>query len=312
MNERSVHFYSDGYRLEGTLYLPDDYREGETRPGILALSGYQGFNQFYPRLFSEFLTKRGFVCFGFDYRGFARSEGPPDRVVLDEQVEDAKNAVTFLRLQQEVDPERIGILAWGMGASHAVRLAARDLRVKAVAALNGFYNGKRWLKSIHSYVEWDRLIREVEQDRASRVNCGRSSPVDPFVHYPLDPDTADVVRRELKPLPYFGKKITLEFTESILEMNAEREAGSIAPRPLFIAHGKRNLLHPPEEAQSLYEAAKEPKELYWIDGKHNDFMHRDDPVFQDLMQRLSDFFRRNLQGSDEAKRPQLMNSGTGF
>src|SRR5690606_21986902 len=162
MIERGIHFYSDGYRLEGTLYLPDDLRAGEKRPAVLPLSGYQGFNQFYPRVFAEYLTKSGLVCLGFDYRGVARRGGPPDRVVLDEQVEDANNAVTFLRLQKEVDPERIGILGWGMGASHAVRVAARDARVRAVAALNGFYNGKRWLKSIHSYVEWNRLIQEVE------------------------------------------------------------------------------------------------------------------------------------------------------
>ena len=309
MIERGIHFYSDGYRLEGTLYFPDDLREGEKRPAVLPLSGYQGFNQFYPRLFAEYLTKSGFVCLGFDYRGFARSEGPPDRVVLDEQVEDAKNAVTFLRLQKEADPERIGILGWGMGASHAIRVAARDTRVRAVAALNGFYNGKRWLKSIHSYVEWNRLIQEVERDRASRVNRGRSTPVDPFIHYPLDPDTEDVVRKELKPLPFFGKRITLQLTESILEMDAEKEAKNIAPRPLFIAHGKRNMLHPPEEAQSLYEAAKEPKELYWIDGKHNDFMHRGDPAFEDLMERLTGFFGRNLQGLRRAERPPLLNSG---
>jgi len=295
--------------LEGTLYLPDDRCEGERRPAVIPLSGYQGLNEIYPRLFAEHLTEVGFICLGFDYRGFARSEGPRERVLLDEQVEDVKNAVTFLRVQEEVDPDRIGLLGWGMGASHAIRVASRDVRVKAVAALNGFYNGKRWLKSIHSYVEWNRLINEVELDRVRRVTSGNSMSVDPFLHYPLDPDTEDVVRKELEPLPFFGKKITLQFTESILEMNAEQEVWKIAPRPIFIAHGKENLLHPPEEAQALYESAEEPKELYWINGKHNDFMHREHPVFQDLVEKLAAFFQRGLHFSGRGtKHGSAMNS----
>ena len=36
MIERGIHFYSDGYRLEGTLYLPDDFREGEKKARRLA------------------------------------------------------------------------------------------------------------------------------------------------------------------------------------------------------------------------------------------------------------------------------------
>ncbi|HZG72473.1 MAG TPA: alpha/beta fold hydrolase, partial [Chondromyces sp.] len=169
MIERQVYFYSEGYKLDATLYLPDDYIQGEKRPAIIPNSGYQGFNEFYPRLFARNLTEAGYVCLGFDYRSFANSEGVKGRVILDEQVEDIQNAITFLAMQEEVDPDNIGILGWGMGASNVVRVAANDKRVKAVAALNGFYNGERWLRSIHSYVEWNELVETVEEDRKQRV-----------------------------------------------------------------------------------------------------------------------------------------------
>lgn len=48
MQERTVYFYSEGYKLDGTLYLPDDIQPGEQRPAIIPNSGYQGFNKFYP------------------------------------------------------------------------------------------------------------------------------------------------------------------------------------------------------------------------------------------------------------------------
>ena len=294
MKERKIYFYSEGYKLDGTLYLPDDYKPGEKRPTIVPNSGYQGFNEFYPRLFAQKLTDYGYVCLGFDYRGFAESEGIKGRVILDEQVEDIKNAVTFLQAQEEVDTEKIGLIGWGMGASNVIRLAASDKRVKAVAALNGFFNGERWLRSIHSYVDWTNILKTIEEDHIRRVTTGQSLLADPFIHYPLDPATKDYVQKELAVLSPFGKETMLQFTESIISMNAEKAVADISPRPVYVAHGKNNLLHPVDESNFLYEAAKEPKQLFLIDGKHNDFMYEDHPVFIDLVQKLNEFFKPYL------------------
>ena len=291
MREVHIEFYSEGCKLDGTLYLPDDYRPGEKRPAIIPNSGYQGFNEFYPKLFSEYLTRAGFVCLGFDYRGFAKSEGVPGRVILDEQVQDIRNAITCLRTREEADPERIGLIGWGMGASNVVRVAAQDKRVKAVAALNGFYVGERWLKSVHTYVDWHRILQDIEEDRVRRVTTGQSRLADPFLHYPLDETTEQHVNVELAHIPAFGKQTAVQFTESIVEMNAEAEAAKIAPRPLFIGHGRNNFLHPREEAEALYAAAAEPKTLYWIEGKHNDFMYRDHPEMNRLMDHVIEFFK---------------------
>jgi fermentation-respiration switch protein FrsA (DUF1100 family) len=295
MIERKISFYSEGCKLDGTLYLPDDYQKGEKRPAIVPNSGYQGFNEFYPKLFAGNLTKNGFVCLGFDYRGFADSDGAKGRVILDEQVEDIKNAVTFLQLQEEVDSERIGLIGWGMGGANVVRVTASDQRVKAVAALNGFYHGERWLKSIHSYVDWKKILNQVDEDRKRRVTTGESLYSDPFIHYPLDPATNDYVQKELVPLAPFGKETTLQFTDSIIEMDAEKVAADISPRPIFIAHGDENSLHPVEEAYALYSEATEPKQFYLVNGKHNDFMYNDNTVFQELMENLKEFFITNLQ-----------------
>jgi pimeloyl-ACP methyl ester carboxylesterase len=289
MKERQISFYSEGQKLDGTIYLPDDYQPGEKRPAIIPNSGYQGFNEFYPRLFARNLTAAGYVCLGFDYRGFAQSEGQQGRVILDEQVEDIRNAITFLQIQEEVDPEQIGLIGWGMGASNVVRVAASDDRVKAVAALNGFFNGERWLKSIHSYVDWTNIKKMIAEDRILRVTTGASKYEDTFIHYPLDPATNDYVQKELAPLSPFGKQTQLQFTDSIIGMNAEKVVGDLTC-PLFIAHGRDNLLHPFEESQSLFESANEPKQLYVIDGKHNDFMYHEHGVFQDLVGKLEGFF----------------------
>ena len=54
--------------MAGTVYLPDDYKDGEKRPCIIANSGWTGLNMVYPALFSRAMTAKGYVCMGFDYR----------------------------------------------------------------------------------------------------------------------------------------------------------------------------------------------------------------------------------------------------
>ncbi|SDD03575.1 hypothetical protein SAMN04488112_12820 [Melghirimyces thermohalophilus] len=295
MIEKKISFYSEGYSLQGTLYLPEDLKEGEKRPAIIPNSGYNGFNQFYPRMFAKKLTQSGYICLGFDYRGFADSEGERGRVILSEQVQDINNAITFLQLQENVDHNRIGLIGWGMGASHVIEVTAKNKRVSAVAALNGFYNGERWLKSVHTYRDWRNILETLEEDRIRRVTKGDSLLADPFIHYPLDPATKSYVAKELSPLNGFGERTKLQFTESIIEMNVEKHVKEMAPVPLFIAHGVNNLLHPYEEAIFLYEAANEPKELYTIDGKHNDFMYSDHEEFLKLTEKLILFFNKSLR-----------------
>ena len=294
MKEEQITFYSEGAELVGTVYLPDDYMDGVRYPAIIPNSGYKGFNRFYPRLFARSLTAAGFVCLGFDYRGFGDSGGVPGRVLLDEQVQDIRNAITYLSTRNEVDPERVGILGWGMGASNVIRVAAQDPRAKAVAALNGFYVGTRWLKTVHPYVRWHEIVQEVEADRTERVRTGQSRRISPFAHYPLDPLTDEHVHVELALLPTFEDWVTVQMTESVLELDAEREAHRISPRPVFVAHGMGNLLHPLDEAGHLYEALGEPKVFYRIAGQHNDFMYEDHPEYQRLMIEVVRFFRESL------------------
>ncbi len=291
---KNVEFFSDGLKLKGSYYFPESYNDKKRYPAIIINSGYQGFNEFYPKLFAENLTQKGFLCFGFDYRGFADSEGEKGRVLLEEQVRDIQHAISYISTNKNVDKDKIGLIGWGMGACNVVHVAAKDKRVKATAGLNGFYNGERWLKTIHSYVEFKEIEKVLEEDRQLRATTGESRLEATFIHYPLDPATKDYVDNELSSVYGFGHKTQLLFTDSILETNAEDIIQNISPVPLFIGHGKNNLLHPNAESISLYQKANSPKVFHWIDGKHNDFMYRNHPEFLRLNNKLDEFFNKYL------------------
>lgn len=290
MIQKETAFYSEGSRLQATIYYPDELPGDGPHPAVVVNSGYQGFNEFYPKLFAEHLTERGFICLGFDYRGMADSEGEKGRVLIEEQVQDVRNAVTYLGSLAEVDSRRIGLVGWGMGAANVVLAGEQSDDIAAVAALNGFYNGQRWLQSIHTYDEYQKIVDEVRQDRVQRVLQGESQLADTFKHYPLDPATEDYVQKELSQVYGFGHPTRLQFTESILDLQVDKVVSHLAPTPLFIAHGARNSLHPFGEARTLFEAAGSPKTLYTVNGRHNDFMYTDHPEFALLCAHLGEFF----------------------
>ena len=48
MKQREIIFYSEGTKMVGDIYLPDDYKESERRPGIIANSGWTGMTESLP------------------------------------------------------------------------------------------------------------------------------------------------------------------------------------------------------------------------------------------------------------------------
>ena len=77
-----------------------------------------------------------------------------------------------------------------------------------------------------------------------------------------------------------------------LDMRPKDVIGSIAPRPVLIIGGKLDDLVRPFMAQELYDAAREPKELWILDNAHHVDYATVAP--QALRDRLVDFFSRGL------------------
>src|SRR6476619_6889320 len=108
MRKESVTFFSEGQKLRGDLYLPDD-DGGKPWPGIVQGPGFLGLREakHYTMMF-ERLCKAGYACLVFDYRGWGDSEGAQRGWVMPMwQVEDIRNAISYLQTRPDVDPARI-------------------------------------------------------------------------------------------------------------------------------------------------------------------------------------------------------------
>ena len=69
--------------------------------------------------------------------------------------------------------------------------------------------------------------------------------------------------------------------------------GQIAPRPVLLMHGAHDRIINPADAQALYEAAQEPKELrIWPRSWHTTISSHERAAYENT---LLEFFRVNLK-----------------
>jgi len=295
MRTEETAFFSDGLKLAGSYFWPDDWDESAPRPMVLANSGFTGLRTIHPARFARYLTSRGLPCFGFDYRGFAESEGTRFRVLLEEQVRDIIHAIAYVSGDDRVDASRLILLGWGMGAGLVIDAARTSPGIAGIVAVNGFYNGARVQLAHRGEQGLNEFRARVQDELRRRSRSGAAHETDPFDIYPLDAQSRTYVDDVLRKSPgYVAERYSFELADSLLRWDAEAFADRVH-LPLLIAHGDRNQLHPVSEAESLHAAYAGPKELYWIEGAgHTEFMHDDDPKFQALGARVADWIESAL------------------
>ena len=166
----------------------------------------------------------GYNVLTFDFRAHGLSDGRFTSVGLHE-TNDVLGAVEYVKHRPEVDPARIGVIGFSMGAAAAIQAAARCQDIRALVADSAY---------------------------ASFLDAAKYSfhVVTRVPHFPIAPLAmhwakwlANVDANQLRPIDVIGQ---------------------IAPRPVLVAHGALDEIVPVRHAHTLFKAAGEPKEL-WVD-----------------------------------------------
>ena len=130
-----------GITLAADMYIP---KNAEGKLPAIAVSGpFGAVKEQSSGLYAQAMAERGFLTIAFDPSFTGESGGSPRYVASpDINTEDFCAAVDFLSVQDNVDPERIGIIGicgWG---GMAINAAAMDTRIKATVA-STMYNMTR-------------------------------------------------------------------------------------------------------------------------------------------------------------------------
>jgi dienelactone hydrolase len=181
-------WYSEQVRVSGRLFQAPSMTTA-LRPGVI-LAPDRGQTAASLDAYAIGLASQGVIALVVDYRGWGRSgaelylgervdaydkmrfsEQTPTlvyrrgRVDPDHQVQDLRNAITYLQSERGVDPARIGVVGVGLGGGHAISILSMDARVKAGVGVTPLIPGqgepqKAFLPTPSTQAEMIRLARE--------------------------------------------------------------------------------------------------------------------------------------------------------
>ena len=234
-----IHFYSEGHKLVGDLYLPDGLKPGEQRAGIVLCHGYTGVKDLYLPDNARVLNEAGYVMLTFDYKGWGESEGTRNRLAPYSRVADVQAAITFLQLQENVDEDRIGIYGTSYGGATVTWVGAVDQRVKCIVSCVGVGHGSRWMRSVRRPDEWVDLLERSKKDREQRVLSGAPDQADRSEILLADRQSAALAAAARAKNPNAINTLPLDYIDETLEFHPEWVVDKISLAPAHPLHHHR-------------------------------------------------------------------------
>jgi len=301
----NVTFKSNGMKIAGHMYLPDNYKEGEKRPAIVVGHPCGGVKEQTAGLYAKKLSEKGFITLAFDASYQGESEGDP-RYLEDPfaRAEDVKSAVTFLETRNEVDEQRIGALGICASGGYVPFAAETDRRIKAIGTVSAVDLGDMVRKGLRNSTvpNLEHLLEESNNARTEEAK-GQPPRLEHIVpntpeEVPKDAPTGvreatDYYRTARAQHPNSQNWILVRSIDRIAEYSAYDHVDMISPHPLLMIAGT--------SADTRYfsemaiEKAKEPKELFLIEGATHIGLYDKKEYVDPAVEKLDSFFNQHLR-----------------
>lgn len=269
MQTREVSFTSHGITLAGHLRVPE---HRGPHPAVVLTGPLSGVKEQVTGLYAEKITAAGYVTLSFDHRNFGASGGVP-RQHEDPagKLHDLRAAVSFLTAQPEVDPAQIGCCGICLGGGYALRFAALDPRIRAVAGIAGGYNSPAAMRDAMGTEQYRAQLATFTELAQRQEATGE-------IEYWAAVDARDgrpVVMGGSEPADYYCSprsasagwvnQLTALSVLELITVDLAAGADLISPTPLLLVHGRKDEYTTPEQAVAAYDRAGDPRKLVWLD-----------------------------------------------
>ena len=301
-----VSFDSAGWRLSGHLYRPPGVPAGQPTPALVMAGPMTSVKEETLPHYAAPLAGAGFTVLVFDNRNFGGSDGPR-RQHLDtyEQVEDLKNAVSFLLTRADVDPERVGLACVCLGAGYGLEVAALDRRVRAAALVAGGYDISDTYLGMLGPDGFAHYVGNLGVQRQQHYATGEQQWIPAVAPPPAYGPSSMPVREAYeyyttaheREAPAWQNRLTSESMETLVGWNVLGHA-HLVTQPLIVVHGTTDPLLLPRYAQQVYdEASSVEKQLAWVRTHNHVELYDQDPYVGQALAAVVPFLTTHLTPS---------------
>ena len=296
-----------GIEIAGDLYTPKNLDTSKMYRAIVVGPPFGGVKEQGPGVYCNQLAQRNFVCLGFDPSFNGESAGEYRHVASsDIFAEDFSAGVDYLSSLKYVDRNNIGGIGICASGGFILGAAAIDKRIKAVVT-SAMYDIPSFGNEADDST-WQSTITNIAEQRWKDVDNGYPSYSPSYSaereynigHIPppngnTDPNynewnTFYSTKRGHHPRSTGGSTDTSQF--SLANFPVTYHIDKISPRPILFITGAT--AHSKQFSENAYSKAKEPKELYIVEG---DCMHIDlyDDISKIPFDKIQTFFDENLK-----------------
>lgn len=291
---------SDGEELEALLYLP----QGEgPHPAVVLAGGWCYVKEVAQPLFAEVLAQAGIAALVVDYRHFGGSSGEP-RLHIDpwKQIEDYRNAISWLERRDDVDAGRIG--AWGISYSggHVLILGAIDPRVRAICSVVPVIDGWDNLRLGHGTVSFRALQQALLDARRHLWQTGEHTYID---HQPVElgavgtfpfPKSRDTFARlKANEAPGYEGRATAASTEMLLAYSVRPFLSRLIATPTLMCVAEGDDHTHWDLAGEAFNAIPGPRKHFHVVPRANHLtLYEDVDTRRDVARIAADWFGRYL------------------
>jgi uncharacterized protein len=282
-----ITFMADDVRLAGELYLPD--QDGPA-PGLALTGPFTGVKEQVVGTYARRMAQSGFAALAFDHRGFGESEGRRQHEDSAGKLADLRAAVGWLAGHPAVDGDRVGLLGVCLGGGYAVRAAAVDPRVRAVAGVAGGYNSPAaFARGMGIDAYRSALARFVDAGDTRMPAVSSDGPAamggrEPWEYYGTERSAS----------PHWVNEVTAASLHALMTLDVLSYADLLERTPLLVVHGTHDDYCSPDGAQALYDRATGPKTLEWIETTNHIELYDSEPHLDRALAALVLFYGREL------------------
>ncbi len=238
------------------------------RKGVVLFGLEYGSNCWSCLTYCDFLRSSGYDIFAFETRGHGTSKAQegyePLQWVTAFEVQDFQAALAYLKQRKDADARGVGFFGLSKGGSAGLFMAADDPYVRC-CVVDGIFS--IYTTMVPYMMKWIAIFTS----RRIIINWLPAW----YFHY----------------LAFMSLR-NLEKQRHCVFPSLEGVIRRIAPRPLFMIHGSADNYIKPEMAQKLFSKAREPKEIWLVEGaKHNQAIHLAEAQYK---KRVLDFFDEHL------------------
>jgi pimeloyl-ACP methyl ester carboxylesterase len=132
MSSIAIRFYEN--KLSAAIHSPK-ISQNTLSPTIIFVHGFVGSKIGDHRLFvkaANFFSKKGFICFRFDFGGCGESDGDYQEVTLTKQLNELKEAIHYVSTLEGVDPKRIILVGHSLGGAITALTAPKFPQIQTI------------------------------------------------------------------------------------------------------------------------------------------------------------------------------------